>query len=252
MQIVAAIDLKSGQVVRAVAGRRDQYRPVESRLAADARAQSIGRALFEFGLRQAYVADLDAIEGRTSPAWDDLAVLADCGLSLWVDAGISSRTDADQLIDFAGDKPHINGLIVALESVADLKTAADCCAAIGPRRFIFSLDLKHGELLTDSAKLRSFSAVDLADEVIQMGGRRIIVLDLASVGMGGGCPTLDLCRSIVQGHAGIEVITGGGIRGGNDLRQLQRIGCSAALVGSGLHDGSIASEEVCGRNVFSP
>ena len=120
------------------------------------------------------------------------------------------------------------------------------------RRFIFSLDLKHGELLTDSAKLRSFSAVDLADEVIQMGGRRIIVLDLASVGMGGGCPTLDLCRSIVQSHAGIEVITGGGIRGGNDLRQLQRIGCSAALVGSGLHDGSIASEEVCGRNVFSP
>ena len=89
MKIVPAIDLKSGSVVRAVGGRRDQYQPIRSVLAAGPTPGSIGAALVGIGLGQAYVADLDALEKRGDPDWDSFDRLLDCGMTLWIDAGIS-------------------------------------------------------------------------------------------------------------------------------------------------------------------
>jgi phosphoribosylformimino-5-aminoimidazole carboxamide ribotide isomerase len=244
MQIVPAIDLKSGLIVRAVAGRRDQYRPIESQLAPGARPESIGAALLKLGMRQVYVADLDSIEGKRAPDWKALRALADAGLSLWIDVGISSRSDADRLVEFSEDQPQIDGLIVALESIPDLDTMSECLDVIGPDRFIFSLDIKGGAVLTRSDDLQQCSPLDVAGQVSRLDVRRMTVLDLASVGVGAGCPTLQLCESIIERHSDIEVITGGGIRDVEDLKRVQRAGCSAALVSSALHDGLITAEDM--------
>ena len=60
-RIIPVIDLKGGQVVRGVAGRRGEYRAVQSRMVQDARPKTVARAFAtQFGFRQGYVADLDA------------------------------------------------------------------------------------------------------------------------------------------------------------------------------------------------
>ena len=88
MRVIPVIDLMGGQVVRGVAGRRSEYRPVESRIAGDARPATVARAFVdEFGFEAAYVADLDAIvHGRYSSgiAWREIAgvgleAVARCG-----------------------------------------------------------------------------------------------------------------------------------------------------------------------------
>ena len=73
MNIIPAVDLQQGLVVRAVAGRRHAYRPLRSRLAADPASERGPRAqrrVWDFA--ELYVADLDAIAG-TEPAWDIFA-----------------------------------------------------------------------------------------------------------------------------------------------------------------------------------
>jgi phosphoribosylformimino-5-aminoimidazole carboxamide ribotide isomerase len=66
-----------------------------------------------------------------------------------------------------------------------------------------------------------------------------MVLDVISVGSNQGCPTATLCRAIVERFPDVEVATGGGIRGLDDLHLLAGIGCAAALVSTALHDGRI-------------
>lgn len=244
MKIVPAIDLKSGAVVRAVGGRRDEYQPIGSTLAIDATPTAIGAALFEVGMRQAYVADLDALEKVREPNWHSLDELLDCGLELWIDAGIASKLEADRLVEFAEARPTINGLIGALESLPDRRLLEQCLTLVGSARLIFSLDLRGGRPTAAAAEWKDSSPLEIVEDVVQIGVRRLIVLDVTSVGCGQGCPTVGLCGNILQRFKDVEVATGGGIRGPDDLKSLEQMGCSAALVSTALHDGRIGREDL--------
>src|SRR5262249_52086733 len=64
MRVVPVLDLKGGVVVRGVGGRRREYRPVVSRLVGSCAPADVAAAFaHHFGLRELYVADLDAIAG---------------------------------------------------------------------------------------------------------------------------------------------------------------------------------------------
>src|SRR4051794_23437478 len=100
MRIIPVIDLLHGQVVRGIGGRRSEYQPIQSRIAADARPSTVARALVEqFVFDTAYVADLDAITaGRCSTnQWKQIAA---AGLKLWLDAGVINSLAARKIIAF--------------------------------------------------------------------------------------------------------------------------------------------------------
>jgi phosphoribosylformimino-5-aminoimidazole carboxamide ribotide isomerase len=82
---------------------------------------------------------------------------------------------------------------------------------------------------------------------MELGVRRMIVLDLARVGVGEGVGTEDLCRQMRAADQNLEIIAGGGVRGRDDLKRLADAGCDAALVASALHDGRIATDTVLGE-----
>ena len=64
MRVIGVIDLKDGVAVHAVRGERQSYRPVRSGLVEGADPVDVARALRDrLGLRELYVADLDAIAG---------------------------------------------------------------------------------------------------------------------------------------------------------------------------------------------
>ena len=64
-RLVGVIDLMGGVAVRAVGGRRDEYRPVVGRLCDSPDPLEIANAYREsYGIDTLYVADLDAILGR--------------------------------------------------------------------------------------------------------------------------------------------------------------------------------------------
>src|SRR5260370_4483394 len=97
MRIVPVLDLKAGRVVRGVGGRRDDYRPVVSQLTNSSAPCDVATAFLEqFGLRELYVADLDAIAG-TTPTLATYAALRKMGCVLWVDAGLRTAADIEPI-----------------------------------------------------------------------------------------------------------------------------------------------------------
>jgi phosphoribosylformimino-5-aminoimidazole carboxamide ribotide isomerase len=238
MQIFPVLDLKGGQVVRAVGGRRDEYRSVISDLAPTSAARDIAAALRQrFSLTHLYVADLDAIAGAP-PDVPTFRRLRTEGFHLWVDAGLRDCDHAASLFD-AG----VEELVFGLETLRGLEELSRACNRHGPR-VAFSLDLKNGEPLGDRQAWKNGDAWSIAEEAVSAGIQRMIVLDLAHVGSGNGVGTEALCARIAKAFPRVEVIAGGGVRGVEDLRRLQDCGVWGVLLASALHDGRITPDHL--------
>jgi phosphoribosylformimino-5-aminoimidazole carboxamide ribotide isomerase len=236
MRIVPVLDLKDGVVVRGIAGRREDYRPIVSRLTKSCRPVDVARAFRDqLGFQEMYLADLDAIAGEP-PALETYSEIRALGGELWVDAGITNPDSAGDLV-----QNGIDHIVVGLETTPGPTCLEEICRTWGPRRVIFSLDLKDGSPLGDAVAWGRREAMSIARDAIDIGVRRIIVLDLARVGTGHGLGTEELCQDLSSHYPSVEIVAGGGVRDEEDLRRLQGRGISAVLVASALHEGRIGS-----------
>src|SRR5687768_17360169 len=98
-RVIPVIDVLGGKVVRAVGGRRDEYRPVESTLTRSTNPVEVADAVIQAaGAVNLYVADLDAITGQAfDTGW--VAELADAFPRTWVwlDQGLRTPADLDRV-----------------------------------------------------------------------------------------------------------------------------------------------------------
>jgi phosphoribosylformimino-5-aminoimidazole carboxamide ribotide isomerase len=236
MRILAVLDLMDGKVVRGVAGRRRDYRPVISRICASSDPLEVARAFRDhFGLTDLYIADLDAIGGG-NPAFPTYSELRSDGFHLWIDAGVKEIKRV-QLLAEAGVERIIVGLETAWPAVL-----ADACASYG-HRIVFSLDLKESVPLGDAAAWQTSDPERIVEKAVALGVGRLIVLDLAQVGAAQGTGTEDFCARLTAAHPGLEVIAGGGVRGPEDLNRLRNCGVETVLVASALHDGLLTRRD---------
>jgi phosphoribosylformimino-5-aminoimidazole carboxamide ribotide isomerase len=248
MRVIPVIDLMNGVAVRGVAGRRSEYRPIRSQLVADSQPQTVAQAFAELGFGKVYVADLDAIQfvGVEAPYCTDAYVrIAEAGLRLWLDAGIGSPAAARRL-RLALERLAIEvEFVIGLESLESPAALGEMVSILGQQATIFSIDLQSGVPRTSISGWASANPVEIARQAGCCGILRLIVLDLADVGMSGGTRTLDFCRQIRAAlGSGIELTAGGGVRGLTDLAALKAAGCDAALVASALHDGRLTRADL--------
>lgn len=240
MQIVPVLDLMGAQVVRGVAGRRAEYRPIVSRLTRSTAPLDVARAFRDhFGLSELYLADLDALAGQP-PALPVVVDLLQDNFRLWVDAGIGWHGANLDALAAVG----VHNLVAGLESLHGPHDLHDFLGRFGAARLVFSLDLHDGQPLGNLAAWNIADAWAIAQEAIGLGVARILVLDLAGVGVDQGSKTAVLCARLRGSFPHLEIATGGGIRGADDLRQLQKNGVDKVLIASALHDGRISPEEV--------
>ncbi|HWB13008.1 MAG TPA: HisA/HisF-related TIM barrel protein [Pirellulales bacterium] len=241
--MIPVLDLLRGVVVRGVAGKREEYRPIKSLLCDQPSPAAVAGAFVRLGFSRAYVADLDAIAGA-KPDWRTYETLLDCGLDLLVDAGAGTGQRAAELAPFSHRGRQLAGVIVGLESIADERELKPAIEIVTPGRTIFSLDLRAGVPITRMPRWKDLLAQTIAERVIDLGVRRLIVLDLAQVGVNSGVSTVELCRRLRDEHPALEIISGGGVRNVDDLRSLAEAGCDAALVASALHDGRLTAADL--------
>ena len=249
MRVIPVIDLMNGVVVRGVAGRRQEYRPIRSKLVADSQPRAAARVFAEhFGFDTAYVADLDAIQFRgDAPPYFTACYerIAACGLALWLDAGVGTAAAAQHLLAAVEPLAMDVQFVIGLESLVSHLELAQIVAVLGRQRTMFCIDLEEGNLRTQIGRWAGADAVEIGFLAMAHGLSRLIVLDLADVGMNGGTRTLELCRRIRHTFgSAVELTAGGGVRGGKDLLALEDAGCDAALVASALHDGRLTRAEL--------
>ncbi|RCS49447.1 hypothetical protein DTL42_13050 [Bremerella cremea] len=244
--ILPVMDLRLGQVVRGVAGRRDEYLPVQSRYVDDSRPGTIAMLLAQtFGFRDCYVADLNAIAGGQVDA-ATLEAIAVQGLNVWLDAGVGSVARWQACSEnLRGWSPF--RWIVGLESLVSWQAMRQLVEAIEPERLVFSLDLKQGKPLTNRPELVGLSALEIAKTVAGMGVGTLLVLDVEAVGEGTGARTEDLLDEISREVPEIELVAGGGMASPAGIESLMGHQVRRVLVASALHDGRIAPYHGGGR-----
>lgn len=238
MKIIAAVDILGAEVVRGVAGNRGDYKPIQSRLCAGARPLDVIRALREkCGVEEFYIADLDAILGRSGNTWL-YEELAREGISFWLDAGSKKVEDLAGL-ESLGVKKHV----VGMETWSGLKELQVALDQFGPA-ITFSLDLKQGEFLCPGGVWKEESPFTLIDTLAGIGLQQLLVLDLAQVGRSQGVGTLPLIVHARKVSQSWSILAGGGVRSKEDLAQLAQTGASGCLVASALHDQALTREDV--------
>ncbi len=235
MQLVPAIDLRHGQVVRLVQGddgRRTTYGldPFE-----------VLREYAEAGVRLVHVVDLDAALGE--PRQEELiAALVESGRSagtgIELGGGLGDREGVAWALG-AGCERVVLGSLVARD--------CDACARrveAFPDRVVPAIEVAGGKLRisgwTEEAAVR-------VDEVCrQLRGLAcpaVLVTDVERDGTLAG-PNLDLARRVAIA-AGIPALLSGGVRSLDDLRAAATVPeIAGAIVGKALYEGLFTAGEV--------
>ncbi|MBT4694417.1 MAG: hypothetical protein HOB73_13840 [Planctomycetaceae bacterium] len=243
INVIPVIDLLHGKVVHGKAGQRDSYQPIHSVLADSAKPIEICQSLQQhFGFTDLYVADLNAIMGGAANVME-IAHLLDTEINVWLDAGTATLTALEKL-SCQIPLDRLAHVIVALECCPKPQDLEQVFEVVGPACAVFSLDLKGGQLIVpdtgmDTSLWQQMDAFAVASKAVEIGFRKMIVLDVAAVGGGQGVWTLSLTKKLAGKYPDLEIISGGGVRSVQDLKSLAAAGCQHALVASALHDGRI-------------
>jgi phosphoribosylformimino-5-aminoimidazole carboxamide ribotide isomerase len=238
IRVIPVLDLKDGVAVHAVRGERSRYEPVRSVLSPSADPVAVAQAFrSRLGLTECYVADLDAI-ARRGDHGSVVRAMAQSGLAVWVDAGISTASEARRALSLGASR-----IIVGTETLGDvdqLTPIVGVLAETAAGGAVLSLDLRAGKLLGGSAAVGALDPVELATMAWRLGVRIFIVLDLSRVGTGSGAELATALR-VRQALPGAQIVIGGGVRDAGDLRALAEQGFDGALVATALHTGVLTA-----------
>ena len=238
MRIVGVTDIRGGKAVHARGGQREHYSPVSVAAGerVDGDAVALARVYVDrLGVRELYVADLDAIDGgATSMNAGLLNQIAALGAPVWVDAGVATPAAAKAALEAGASV-----VVVGLETLTTLDALVTIRQAIGGDRVAFSVDLRDGMPITlPGAEHSGWSAAAIARRAAEGGAGTIIVLDLARVGSGSGVD-LELMTAMRRAVPQVALFAGGGVRSADDVDVLARTGCDGALVATALLSGAL-------------
>mgnify|MGYP005848423907 CR=1 FL=1 len=232
MKVIPVIDILNGAVVHAVRGLRSHYQPLQSIITKSVLPIEVAKSFKALGFSELYVADLDAIVDCSTSFAPLKRIVEETGLSLMVDAGITSLNRAQQLLETGVSK-----LVIGTETLTSKTFIAEAVRQFGNDRIVVSLDLKDDKVLAKPEFDGCLDPMYLMQEFKSLGVKRVIVLDLTRVGSGEGVNIAFFKKALTLS---LEVYVGGGVRGIQDLVELKALGASGALVATALHTGKIS------------
>ena len=230
MKIIPVLDLFDGLVVHAVKGKRENYKPIDSKLCGSPDPiQIIQCLLSHYNFSCIYVADLDALESFGDNKEIIKSIIKTFPkLEIWLDTG-------DNLINYYLDT-HANDKIRVILSTESIKSYSNYCNYLKSyplHHFILSLDYISGEILGPGELVSSESRWP----------RDVLILNLDRVGSNKGIrfPRQIDNKSLTKKF---NLYYGGGIRDLNDLRDLKSISAAGALLSTALHKQSILKTDL--------
>ncbi len=223
MEIIPVIDIRQNQVVHAVKGQRQNYRPLQTCLCDSHSADDIVQAFIDtYPFKTIYIADLDAIQGTSNNEHLIEQLLNKFqSVSFWVDQGISSAIE----LKIQSRRQHVIGseTNISPETLNELFTSS--------LEIILSLDFQTKTFLGHQDLLEK---TDLWPE-------RIIIMSLSHVGSNNG-PDYNLISDIQKIAGDRKIYVAGGVRHEDDLQTLNDMGIDGVLIATALHTQQIKAD----------
>ncbi|NOY89568.1 MAG: 1-(5-phosphoribosyl)-5-[(5-phosphoribosylamino)methylideneamino]imidazole-4-carboxamide isomerase [Deltaproteobacteria bacterium] len=231
MELIPAIDLLGGHVVRLSQGRYDAVKsygadPVE-----------LARAYADAGARRLHVVDLDgARDGRAAHRGTVERMLEATSLAVQVGGGVRDAAIAE-----AWFSAGVARVVLGTAAVRDPDFARELCGS-HPEGVVIAADAKDGVVAVEGwRKSSGRELLDFAREVDAWGAAAVLYTDIARDGMKGGPDAEGTAR--LQRELRATVIASGGVSCLDDLLRLKQAGVRAAVSGRALLDGDLVLEE---------
>ena len=228
MEVIPAVDVLEGRVVRLAGGRR------EAVTMEGGEPVALAQRLACEGAERLHLVDLDgAFTGVPSLAL--LSAVADAGgLPLQVGGGYRTLDALDAALAAGADRVMVG---TAALSAAFLREAA---ARLGDA-LVVAVDVRDGRVAVEGWTRESeLTAPELARQCAEAGVSRLLVTATSRDGSLAG-PDLDLLAQVLP--VGLPVVAAGGISSTADLVALPELGCEAAVTGSALLAGRFTLAE---------
>jgi phosphoribosylformimino-5-aminoimidazole carboxamide ribotide isomerase len=228
LEIIPAIDLQSGKVVRLFEGDPDRATIYSSDPVAMARALERGGPPF------LHVVDLDAATGRGSNLEAVAQVARATVIPVQVGGGVRDFRAAKTLLALS-----VRRVVLGTVAITDPGLVTRLLEAFGADSVTVSIDARHGRVAANGwAVTTEVGAIELAERMLETGVEHFIYTDVARDGTMRGID-LEACRPLIE-LLGDRVVIGGGVASDADLDALAALGARAAIVGRALYEGKVS------------
>ncbi len=229
MEIIPAIDLRGGKVVRLVHGemkRETVYYHDPAAVALD---------FFRQGASRLHLIDLEgAFQGSLQNEKAIRSIISAVDMTIEVGGGIRSLETAARLFDAGVDK-----VILGTVAAKDPALTAAFVAKFGANRVIAAIDAREGVVAAKGwVEATAQKAEDLALAMEHIGIEELIVTDILKDGTLEG-PNISLMQTLL-GKIHISLIASGGVSSLEDIKALNRLpwpGLAGVIVGQALYTG---------------
>lgn len=230
-EILPAIDLRAGRVVRLLQGDFER----ETAYSDDPVATAI--ELVGQGSRWLHVVDLDgARSGRPAHAAVIAEIVEAVGALTRVEVagGIRDAKTGAGWVD-VGVARVVIGTAAIVTNLAE-----ELVNTFGPERVAVALDVRGGQAVGGGWRVGGESS-ELGEVVSRLSTQGIWTFEVTSIDRDGtlGGPDLDLLSRVLAAAPGANVIASGGIRSIEDLKAVRRLGCAGAIVGRAIYEGTL-------------
>lgn len=235
-EILPAIDLEGGRVVRLVQGDFSRETVYEED------PVGVARAFADAGATWLHVVDLDgAREGEPRQLELVAEIVAEVHGRVRVEVGGGLRTP-EAVAGALGT--GANRVAVGTAALRDPAFALSLVARYGPARIVGSLDIRDGMALGEGWRLGA-SGVPAADALERLSAAGIDTFEVTAIDRDGlmGGPDIALLRSLVRLGRG-RIIASGGVSSLEDVLAAQAAGCSGTIIGKALYEGRVTIREI--------
>lgn len=234
MQLIPAIDLMSGKIVRLTRGKKETAKSYENEFGTPLQAAQRWK---EEGAGKLHIIDLDA----AFAIGDNHSVVAEIAknvsLPIQVGGGIRSYETAEKLL-----KTGVSQVILGSLAFSDPSVVGKIQKRFGYDSAIVALDNREGRVMVEGWQTETAMTVDEAlDKYIELGARTFLITSIAQDGMLSG-PDLQTLSAATM-HPGAKIVAAGGIGTIGDLQALKDIGVEGAVIGKALYEGKFTLRE---------